>query len=73
MPEHVVDAAVDTEALSMIERPPNACIYHPDCEGEAPGNNSICPDCLDALRTRDREEGYDDYGEYLSEGPRGIW
>lgn len=38
-----------------------------ECGGETPLFETICPECLNELRTRDREANYDNYDEYLRE------
>lgn len=43
-----------------------ADIFCENCDGETPRFETICPDCLDDLRERDRVADYDDYCEYLN-------
>lgn len=64
MQEHIVDAAPDPAVLDH-DQPPNACVNYHNCGNEAPTNNHICTECLDAARKSDREASYTDYAKWL--------
>lgn len=49
---HIVAQNPDPEALTFT--PDNPCVKYDECGNSAPGNNDICPSCLDEIRNNDR-------------------
>lgn len=67
---------MSTESASSSEDPPeeNPCVYFDRCGNVVPTTLSMCPQCLDEARRRQREffeenprATMQDYGEYLED------
>lgn len=63
-------ATDDQTALESFDKAPipdDACIRYDDCGETVPGRATMCSNCLDEARKRDREADYDTYYQRLTE------
>lgn len=51
---HIVDNPPDADFFDTPEPGREVCINYPNCENEVSGNNTMCGECLDKARKRER-------------------